>query len=76
MALKTASEYIESLRELKPVVYILGERVENFVDHPMLRPHINSVAATYELALDPEYGELAPPYPPPPATGSTGSVLC
>ena len=59
MALKTASEYIESLRQLKPVVYILGERVENFVDHPMLRPHINSVAATYELALDPEYGELA-----------------
>ena len=59
MALRTASEYIESLRQLKPVVYILGERVEDFVDHPMLRPHINSVAATYELALDPEHEELA-----------------
>lgn len=59
MALKTAEQYIESLSQLKPIVYILGERVESFVDHPMLRPMINSVAATYEFAQDKEFGELA-----------------
>jgi len=59
MALKTAEQYIESLGRLKPAVYVLGERVENFVEHPLLRPQINAVAATYEFAQDKEYGELA-----------------
>mgnify|MGYP000849541961 CR=1 FL=1 len=58
MALMTGKEYIESLRKLKTRVYIMGERVENFVDHPLVRPSINSVAMTYDLALDPEYEDL------------------
>ncbi len=58
MALMTGKEYIESLRKLKTKVYILGERVENFVDHPLVRPSINSVAMTYDLAFDPEHEDL------------------
>lgn len=58
MALKTAKEYIDSLRELKTVVYLFGERVENFVDHPIIRPSINSVAMTYALAQNPEYQDV------------------
>lgn len=54
----TAQEYIESLRKLKTVVYMFGERVENFVDHPIIRPSINSVAMTYELAQNPEYENI------------------
>ena len=50
MPLKTDAEYLASLRSLKPVIYLLGERVDNFVDHPVIRPSINSVAKTYELA--------------------------
>ena len=36
----TAGEYIESLRKLNTVVYLFGERVGNFVDHPIIRPSI------------------------------------
>ncbi len=54
----TAAEYIESLRRLKTVVYLFGERVENFVDHPIIRPSINSVAMTYALAQNPDHEDL------------------
>lgn len=58
MALKTAKEYIDSLRELNPAVYILGERIKNHADHPMLRGQIDATALTYELAHQPRYKEL------------------
>ena len=58
MPLKTREQYIESLRQLKLKVYMFGELVENPVDHPMIRPSMNSVAATYDLAQLPEYEAL------------------
>lgn len=56
--LMTGEEYIESLRKLKTRVYMFGEKVENWVDHPIIKPSINSVSMTYELAHDPEYTDL------------------
>ena len=53
--MKTAKEYEESLRNLKMNVYMFGQKVENPVDHPVIRPSMNSVAKTYELAFDPRY---------------------
>ena len=58
MALMTAQEYVESLRKLKTRVYMFGEKIDNWVDHPMIRPSINCVAMTYALAQDPQYAEL------------------
>ncbi|MCX7698635.1 MAG: 4-hydroxyphenylacetate 3-hydroxylase family protein [Candidatus Goldbacteria bacterium] len=58
MPLKTKEEYIESLRRLKKKVYLFGKEIENYVDHPIIRPSINACAMTYELALQPEYEEL------------------
>ncbi|MDD6299163.1 4-hydroxyphenylacetate 3-hydroxylase N-terminal domain-containing protein, partial [Hornefia butyriciproducens] len=58
MPLMTGEQYIESLRRLKTRVYMFGEQVENWVDHPIIRPSINSVAMTYDLAQDPEYADL------------------
>lgn len=40
----TRAEYIESLRRLNLKVYFMGELIENPVDHPMIRPSMNSVA--------------------------------
>ncbi|MBR1799507.1 MAG: 4-hydroxyphenylacetate 3-hydroxylase family protein [Bacteroidales bacterium] len=54
----TKDQYIESLRKLKMNVYYMGEKIENPVDHPMIRPSLNSVAMTYELAEKPEYQEV------------------
>lgn len=56
--LMTAEQYIDSLRKLKTRVYLFGEQIENWVDHPMIRPSINSVAMTYTLAQDPAYADL------------------
>ena len=56
--LMTGKEYIESLRKLNTRVYMFGEKIENWVDHPMIRPSINCVAVTYDLAQDPEYADL------------------
>ena len=58
MALMTPQEYIESLRKLNTRVYMFGEKIDNWVDHPMIRPSINCVAMTYALAQDPQYADL------------------
>ena len=58
MPLMTKEQYIESLRKLNLKVYMFGELIENVVDHPIIRPSLNSVAMTYELALDPEFEDL------------------
>lgn len=49
--LVSSEDYINSLRGRKLKVYLLGELVENIVDHPMIRPSINAVAETYDLAI-------------------------
>ena len=54
----TAKEYIDSLRKMNTRVYMFGEKIDNWVDHPMIRPSINCVAMTYALAQDPQYEEL------------------
>lgn len=58
MPLMTREQYVESLRKLKLKVYMFGELVENPVDHPIIKPSMNSVAMTYELAQKPEYEDL------------------
>ena len=58
MAMMTGAQYEESLRKLKLKVYLQGELVTNVVDHPIIRPSMNSVKATYELAQMPEYEDL------------------
>lgn len=55
MPIRTADEYIQSLRNRKLKVYLFGELVDEPVDHPVIRPSINAVADTFRLAeQDPE----------------------
>lgn len=42
MPLKNAEKYEESLRRLKLKICLLGERINNPVDHPIIRPCVNS----------------------------------
>jgi 4-hydroxybutyryl-CoA dehydratase/vinylacetyl-CoA-Delta-isomerase len=56
--MKKAPEFIDSLRGLKHEVYVLGEKVEDVTDHPILRPSLNALAKTYEMAHDPRTAEL------------------
>ena len=58
MALMTGEQYVESMRKLNLQVYMFGEKIENPVDDPILRPSLNSVKATYDMAQKPEYEDL------------------
>ncbi len=58
MALMTGEQYIESIRKINMEVYMFGKKVENPVDDPILRPSLNSVRMTYDLAQMPEYQDL------------------
>jgi len=40
------------------VVYMFGKRVENVVDDPIIRPSMNAVAKTYELAHRLEHEDI------------------
>ena len=54
----TREDYVQSLKDLRSVVYYNGKRVEDVTGHPAMQPHINSAALTYELALRPENEDL------------------
>jgi len=58
MAMMTADQYEESLRRLNLVVYMFGKRLENVVDDPIIRPSMNAVAKTYDMAHRPEYEDI------------------
>jgi 4-hydroxybutyryl-CoA dehydratase/vinylacetyl-CoA-Delta-isomerase len=55
--LMTAADYRESLRALKPRVFIDGERIESVADEPRLEPGIRAVGVSYDLA---NVADLAP----------------
>ena len=55
--ISSGAEYIESLRQRELLIFYLGDRIANPVDHPVIRPSINAVAKTYDLELS--HPELA-----------------
>ena len=60
--IETGSDYVESLRGRNLRVFLFGELVDEPVDHPMIRPSINAVAETYDLALrEPELATVESP---------------
>ena len=53
--IRTGDDYVESLRGRDVLVYLFGERIAEPVDHPVIRPSINALKATYDLAIaDPD----------------------
>ena len=47
----SAAEYRESLRRLRPRVFVDGERIESVADAPQLAPGINGLGVSYDYAL-------------------------
>jgi 4-hydroxybutyryl-CoA dehydratase/vinylacetyl-CoA-Delta-isomerase len=52
--IRTADDYVESLRGRNLRVYLMGDLVEEPVDHPVIRPSVNAMAATYAIASEDE----------------------
>ena len=58
-----SKDYINSLKNRHLKVYLLGELVEDLVNHPLIRPSINAVAETFDLAIEePELGTALSPF--------------
>jgi len=61
--IETGEDYVESLRNRGTQLYLFGELVKEPVDHPIIRPSINALKATYDLAIaDPELATAHSPY--------------
>jgi 4-hydroxybutyryl-CoA dehydratase/vinylacetyl-CoA-Delta-isomerase len=58
--IRTAEDYIASLRGRRMDIYFMGERVGEPVDHPVIFPSINAMAETYRLASErPDLGGVS-----------------
>jgi len=62
--LKTASEYIESVKKLKPKVYLNGKRVDSILENPVTKTVVDSMAKIYEMTKDPKYENVMTAYSP------------
>ena len=61
--LVTGEDYINSLRNRNLKVWLFGELVKEPIDHPMIRPSINALAKTYDLAVAvPELASVVSPF--------------
>ncbi len=59
----SGEDYINSLRGRDLKIYLFGELVKDYVEHPMIRPSINAMAKTYDLAVAaPELASVISPF--------------
>lgn len=58
MPLMTGEQYVESIRKMDRTIYFMGEKLKNPVDHPVIRPSMQCLIDTYEMALEPQYEDL------------------
>ncbi len=60
--ISSGQDYLNSLRGRKLRVYLMGEQVKEPLDHPMIRPSVNAMAQTYDLAAkDPDLATVISP---------------
>ncbi len=63
MALKSGNEYIESLKNLDPKIY-LGDKKVRLLENPTTMTVVKANAKVYDMALDPKYEEVMSAYSP------------
>ena len=55
--------YLDSIRNRNLKIYLMGELVKEPIEHPIIRPSIEAMAETYELAVrEPELASAISPY--------------
>ena len=57
------NSYLKSINDRNLKIYLMGELVENPLTHPIIRPSVEAMAETYELAVrEPELASVISPY--------------
>jgi 4-hydroxybutyryl-CoA dehydratase/vinylacetyl-CoA-Delta-isomerase len=64
MALITAEQYEQSLKKMKPRIFMDGKKVENIFTNPNIRTVIEANKASYEWALDSRYQDIMTAFSP------------
>src|SRR5688500_17839631 len=59
MPARTGKDYIESLKRMKPTVYLNGKLVEDVTEEPVFQGTIQSIAELYDLQHDARYRDFA-----------------
>jgi 4-hydroxybutyryl-CoA dehydratase/vinylacetyl-CoA-Delta-isomerase len=59
MPLKTPEQYIATIRARKPMgIWFRGEKIKDPLQHPALRPSVETIKRIYELAHHPKFKDL------------------
>ena len=58
MALMTPEQFEESLKKMKPRVFMNGKKIDNILENPNTRTVVESNKASYEWALAPKYKDI------------------
>lgn len=59
----TGEDYVASLRNRGTSLYLFGEKIDEPADHPIIRPSIEALKATYDLATErPDLAATVSPY--------------
>ena len=58
MALMTPEQFEESLKDLKPRIFMNGRKVDNILENKNTRTVVEANKASYAWALDPEYRDI------------------
>jgi len=57
------NSYLDSIKNRNLTIYLMGELIKEPLDHPIIRPSIEAMAETYELAVrEPELASATSPY--------------
>ena len=59
MKIHDSESYMRSLREIFPIIYYRGKRIEDVTKDPATAAHVRAAAMTYALANNEEYKDLA-----------------
>ena len=57
------NSYLDSIKNRNLTIYLMGELIKEPLDHPIIRPSIEAMAETYELAVrEPKLASATSPY--------------
>ena len=57
------NSYLDSIKNRNLKMYLMGELIQEPLDHPIIRPSVEAMAETYELAVrEPELASATSPY--------------
>jgi len=62
--LRMPAEYLESVKRLRPRVYLNGRRVDSILENPVTKTVVDSIAKVYEMAQDPAYKDVMTAHSP------------